>query len=124
MAKLPEAFSLQAGPIQSAISEGRTEDAKTMIVKILLEGRADKVVQKLAASMIKPPKAKRGRKSALPRYWHDIGMDFQSRRGRGELYESVLCTLAERYGCSETHIRKAVAEYDAAKEAHDEATRD
>ncbi|TAT97902.1 hypothetical protein ELI49_29675 (plasmid) [Rhizobium ruizarguesonis] len=56
MAKLPDGFSLQALPIESALAEGRTEDAKTAVVAILLTGKADKVVQRLAAEMIKPPK--------------------------------------------------------------------
>ncbi|WP_412048656.1 hypothetical protein ACK6D9_11710 [Hoeflea sp. Naph1] len=123
MAKLPETFSLQAIPIQAAISEGRTEDAKTLIAAILSEGRADKVVQRLAALMIKRPKAKRGRKTALPRHWLEIGPDFHSMRDDGQRYEDVMHELAMRYGYSETHIRKAVALYDQAVEEAEEASR-
>lgn len=123
MAKLPDTFSLQAIPIHTAISEGRTEDAKTLIVAILSEGRADKVVQRIAASMIKGPKAKRGRKTSLPRHWLDIGPDFHSMRENGERYDDVLRELAKRYGYSETHIRKAVALYNQAIEDAAEASR-
>ncbi|WP_167494906.1 hypothetical protein, partial [Rhizobium rosettiformans] len=122
--KLPDGMSLQAGPIQSALSEGRTEDAKTLIVAILLSGRADKVTQELAAAMIKPTKRPRGRKSALTRHWFDIGSDFHHLRACGDRYEDALAKLSKKYGYSETHIRKAISEYDSAKHAADEASRD
>ncbi|OWK25101.1 hypothetical protein AJ87_14565 [Rhizobium yanglingense] len=115
MAKLPDGFSLQAIPIKSALAEGRTEDAKTAIVKILLAGKADKVVQRLAAEMIKPPKRKRGRKSALTRHWLEIGEQFRWLRDDGVKYEEALRVLSERFGYSETHVRKAISEFDEAR---------
>lgn len=124
MAKLPDGYSLQASPIQAAIAEGRTDDAKTLIVAILLSGKADKVTQAIAASMIKPPKRSRGRQAAQTQHWFDIGQDFHWLRSAGTRYENVLSELSRKYGYSETHIRKAVAEYDSAKDAADEASRD
>ncbi|MEW9614915.1 hypothetical protein AB3G45_13905 [Shinella sp. S4-D37] len=124
MARLPDGFSLQALPIEAALSEGRTEDAKTAIVALLKAGTADKVVQRLAAEMIKPPKRKRGRQKAHTRYWFDIGEEFHSLRGRGEKYEDVLLLLSKKFCHSESHIRKAVAEYNEAKAAADEASRE
>lgn len=122
MAKLPPGFSLQAFPIEQAISEGRMEDAKTLIVKILLAGKADTVVQKIAAQLIKPPKRKRGRRKTLPHHWHNIGEGFHWLRDKGTKYEDALSQLADKFGYSEGHIRNSIAEYDAAKAAHDEAT--
>lgn len=119
MAPLPRGFSLQALPIKSALSEGRTEDAKTLVVEILRAGKADYVVQGLAADLIKPPKRPRGRKPAMPRYWFDIGEQFGWLRDDGVLYEEALRQLAKKFGCSETHVRKAVTTFQGAKEAHD-----
>lgn len=125
MAKLPEGFSVPAIPIQAALSEGRTEDAKHLLVKILLAGAADKVVQKLAAEMLKPKQNRqRGRQKALTRHWFEIGEQFRCLRGDGLKYEEALQKTADKFGYSETHVRKAVAEYDAAREANDEATRE
>ncbi len=121
MAKLPDGFSLQAVPIKSALAEGRTEDAKTLVVDLLRAGKADKVVQELAAAMIKPPKRKRGRQRANTRHWLDIGEQFHWLRDDGVPYEDALRQLSERFGYSESHVRNAIAEYDAVKEAHDEA---
>ncbi|MGO6684206.1 hypothetical protein [Rhizobium leguminosarum] len=115
MARLPDGFSLQALPIESALAEGRTEDAKTAIVAILLTGKADKVVQRLAAEMIKPPKRKRGRRPALARHWLEIGEEFRLLRDDGMKYEEALVLLSKKFGYSETHVRKAVAEYDQAR---------
>ncbi|MGO6816329.1 hypothetical protein ACCS67_15785 [Rhizobium brockwellii] len=123
MAKLPPSFSSQAVPIQAALSEGRTEDAKRMVIELLRTGIADRVVQAIAADLIRPPKRRRGRQKTLPQYWFDIGEDFHHLRGNGRGYEETLAELATKYGFSESHIRNAVAEYDVAKQAHDEAVR-
>ncbi|MCR6498435.1 hypothetical protein MUO32_05265 [Shinella sp. CPCC 101442] len=124
MARLPDGFSLQALPIEAALSEGRTEDAKTAICALLNAGKADAIVQRLAASLIKPPKRKRGRRAAHTRHWFEIGEGFHSMRSVGETYEDTLVALAKKFGYSETHIRKAVTEYNDAKAAADEANRD
>ena len=124
MAKLPPGFSLQAIRIQSALSEGRTADARKLVLDLLRAGTADRVVQGIAANMLKPPKRGRGRQKTMPQHWFDIGQDFHDLRSRGQLYETVLATLAAKYGFSETHVRNAVRIFDEAKDAHDEATRD
>ncbi|RWB65390.1 hypothetical protein [Mesorhizobium sp.] len=124
MAPLPKGFSLQASPIQAALSEGRTDDAKTLVVAILRSGKADYVVQGLAADMLKPPKRSRGRRPALTRHWFDIGEQFHWLRDDGVKYEDALHQLSEKFGFSETHIRKAVSEFDAAKGAHDRGNRE
>lgn len=123
MAKLPPSFSLQAAPIEAALSEGRTEDARRLVVDLLRAGKADRVTQAIAADLIRPPKRKRGRQKTLPQHWFDIGEDFNHLRGIGRGYEETLAELAAKYGFSESHIRNAAAEYEAAKRAHDDATR-
>lgn len=124
MARLPPGFSIQAGPIQAALSEGRTPDAKRLICEILLAGKADAVVQKLAAEMILPPSRPRGRKKALTRHWYEIGEEFHHLRGNGVKYDETHLQIAQKYKCSVSHVRKAVREYDEAREAADEATRE
>lgn len=123
MARLPPGYSLQASPIESALAEGRTEDARRMVVDLLKAGTADPVVQAIAADLIRPPKRPRGRRKTLPQHWFDIGQDFHHLRGTGRGYEETLAELAAKYGFSESHIRNAVSEYDAAKQAHDDAAR-
>ncbi|KQS80429.1 hypothetical protein ASG25_02120 [Rhizobium sp. Leaf384] len=124
MAKLPDDFSLQAFPIESAISEGRTEDARRLLVEILLTGNASKVTQKLAAEMLSPKPRKRGRRKTLRQYWFEIGEHFHDLRRRGAKYEDAMRITAEKFCYSEGHVKNAVSEFDAAKAAHDEATRD
>ncbi|RWF62546.1 hypothetical protein [Mesorhizobium sp.] len=124
MAPLPKGYSLQASPIQAAISEGRTEDAKTMVVAILRSGNADSVVQALAADLLKPSPRLRGRKPALRRHWFEIGEQFHWLRDDGVKYEDAMRQLSVKFGYSETHIRNAVSDFDAAKEAHDAENRE
>ncbi|TCP87291.1 hypothetical protein C8J31_105153 [Rhizobium sp. PP-CC-2G-626] len=124
MAKLPDDFSLQAFPIESALSEGRTEDARRLLVEILLAGKAGKVTQKLAAEMLAPKARKRGRKKSFKQYWFEIGSHFHWLRGQGEKYDDAMRMTAEKFCYSESHVRKAVSEFDVAKAAHDEAVRD
>ncbi|WP_146206491.1 hypothetical protein [Ochrobactrum sp. POC9] len=123
MAKLPFVVSIQAIPIEAALAEGRTEDAKTMVVERLLSGDADPTVQKIAAELIKPKKGGRGRRKAHTRYWLDIGEMYNDLRDQQMKREEALAQVADHFGVSETHVRTAVKEYDAAKEAHDEASR-
>ncbi|ESZ76504.1 MULTISPECIES: hypothetical protein [unclassified Mesorhizobium] len=119
MAPLPKGFSLQAIPIESALSEGRIEDAKTLLIDLLRSGKAGAVVQRLAADMLKPSKRPRGRTRALPRHWIDIGEQFNGLRNDGVRYEEAMRRMTEKFGYSETHVRGAVATYDRAKEDQD-----
>lgn len=112
MAKLPPSFSIQANPIRSAISEGRTEDAKRLAAELLRKGTADKVVQGLAAELLRPPKRQRGRRKSLPRFWFEIGEVFHDLRRDGLSYEDSIEAAAEQFGFSERHVQRAVAFYD------------
>lgn len=122
MAKIPGGFSVVATEIQSAINEGRTEDAKTRLVEILLSGTADKHVQRIAARLIKPKKLGRGQPKSDPQHWFDIGVAFHRLRDSGINPEGARAALQSKWGYSETHIRNAVKFFDVAKSAHDEAT--
>lgn len=116
MPKLPPTFSVQAIPIRSALLEGRNEDAKRLTIELLRAGKADKVVQSIAAEMIKPPKRPPGRPRTLPAFWIEIGEDFYRMREAGVRYDTVLAELVAKYGFSETHIRNALATYDDTSE--------
>lgn len=123
MAPLPKGFSIKAVPIQAALSEGRTKDAERLTVELLRTGKADAAVQRIAADMISPPKKRgRGRPKALPAHWHEIGEEFSWLRDDGVLYETAVERLSTKFGYSETHVRSAVRIFDAAKDAHREAT--
>lgn len=122
MARLPPDFSMQAVPIEAAIDEGRKEDAKYLVCEILLTGKADKVVQRLAAEMIRPPKRGKGRPKSLPQHWLDIGSAYDDLRSRGMKYEDAMSELERRYGFADATLRKAIAFYNDAKAAHNEAT--
>lgn len=123
MVEIPGGFSTQAVEIRAALSEGRTDDARSRIVEILLSGKADKHVQRLAAEMIKPPPKSRGRQKAQARHWFPIGMEFASLRSEGVSYEDALRLTADKFGYSETHCRKAIGEYEESKAASDDAAR-
>ncbi|MBB3562348.1 hypothetical protein FHX06_003679 [Rhizobium sp. BK512] len=112
MAKLPPSFSLQAIDIRSALSQGRTEDARRMVIELLLAGKADRVVQGIAADLLKPAKRSAGRPKALPAFWIEIGEDFHQMREAGVRYDTVLSELGAKYGFSESHIRNAISTYD------------
>lgn len=122
MAPLPKGFSLQALPVERAISEGRSEDAKTLIIELLRAGKADRIVQGLAADMLRPPKRPRGRQKTLPKFWIEIGEEFGWLRADGVKYEEALTRLAEKFGYSETTIRTAVAFYEDGRYVHNEAS--
>ena len=105
------------------MAEGRTEDAKTAICALLNAGKADAVVQKIAAALIRPPRRKRGRQKTLAKHWFEIGEEFYAMRSVGVLHDDALLKLSETFGYAETTVRKAIKEYDAAKTASDEASR-
>jgi hypothetical protein len=117
VAKLPSSFSLAALPIKSALSEGRTEDAKTLVVALLRAGKADAVVQRLAADLLHPAKKPRGRQKAQTRHWWEIGDHFRELRDEGVKYEEAIARTVAKFGYSETHVRKAIGEFDEAKSA-------
>jgi hypothetical protein len=112
MVPLPRGFSLQANPIRSALSEGRTEDAKRLTAEILRTGKADHVVQGIAADLLRPPKRAPGRQKSLPRFWFEIGEVFHDLRRDGLSFEEATEAAAEQFGFSERHIRNAVSFYD------------
>ena len=90
-----------------------------MLVELLLAGKADRSSQKLAAQMLRPATKGRGRPKALPAHWHEIATHFHDLREGGSSYEDALRVTAERFGYGETHVRKCVAGYDAAKAESD-----
>jgi hypothetical protein len=94
-----------------------------MIVEILRSGKADAVVQKIAADMLKPPKRNRGRQKTQPQFWYEIGQDFHERRDIGVKYEDAIRLTSDRFCFSESHVRNAIEYYDRALAEADEASR-
>lgn len=123
MAPLPKGFSLQAIPVRAAMSEGRTRDATDLVCEILRSGRADKVIQGIAADLLKPAKKARGRRKSLPRHWLEIGEAFHTLRDDGVGYEKSIETVAVKFGYSTTHIRTAITTFDHARDEAATASR-
>jgi hypothetical protein len=123
MAPLPKGFSFQATPIRAALSEGRKADAVRLVTELLRTGKADPVVQGIAADLIAPrAKRGRGRPKSLPAHWLEIGEEFGWKRDYGVSYEDAIEALAKKFGYSATHVRSSIKIFDAAKDAHEEAT--
>ena len=79
MAPLPKTFSISANTIETAINDGRAEEAMHKVAAALEAGNADRAVQRLAAEWmmtvgLKPGDAKalRGARKAFPEEWLDI----------------------------------------------------
>lgn len=121
MAPLPKNFSLQAVPIKAALSEARDADAERLVCEILRSGKADHVVQALAADMIMRVKRPRGRRKALRHFWREIGEQFTQLRADDVKYEDALRQVAEKFGYSESHCRNAIRDYEEVMQANSEA---
>lgn len=118
MVSIPSRFSLPAISIRGALQEGRVNDAKTMVIDLLRAGRADAVVQGIAADLLRPGKRSRGRPRTLPKFWMQIGEEFERMRDTGNRYEETVIHLSEKFGYSETHVRNAVRTYRDAVNGH------
>jgi hypothetical protein len=115
MAKLDPPFCPVALEIRSAIDERRIADAQRIAVKHLREGYnsqpfCDAVAELLVFLEPKPKKqsGKRGApKKAAPRFWYEIGTDYERLRERHS-YEKALDELADKYNCSTKTISNAL----------------
>ena len=123
MAPLQKPFSVAAQPIAAALNEGRAEDALHALVRQLETGKADKVVQALAAKWIatlgvRPGDAKalRGGRKELPKEWLDVAEMVGGLQDDGETYERAVAKTKEHFGYTERHIQKCVAMRRAAQQ--------
>lgn len=121
MAKIPPSVSLRALPIKSALQEGRTQEAKRLILTHLRDGTADQVIQGLAADLIEAKPKARGGQKTLPEYWYEISEDYRYLRSDGNTRRASIDHLLKKWGYSETHLRNCLkirdrAEDDSARE--------
>lgn len=118
MVALPKPFSVAANQIDSAINDGRAEDAMHALVRDLETGTADKAVQVLAASWIatlglRPGDAKalRGGRKEFLKEWLDVAQMVADLQDSGETYASAVVKTSDHFGYSERHVQKCVADW-------------
>lgn len=118
MAKLPRPLSRDAVTLQSAISEGRAEEAMHKLIAALESGQADKAVQLLAANWIKtiglkPGDAKALRNGAkeLPKEWIDIAEFVQIEQDSGKSYRAAVAAAGNYFGYGRRHVENCVTMY-------------
>ncbi|MGB3273849.1 MAG: hypothetical protein WBA66_13280 [Xanthobacteraceae bacterium] len=116
MAPLPREFDTFAVAARAALSEGRREDAITVIVERLRTGNASAEMQAIAADLLRPPQKRgKGRPKSQPQFWYEIGTDLDDLMGGGLTYENAIEALAKKYGVSERHVGNAARYYRDAK---------
>jgi hypothetical protein len=121
MAKLPD-ISRVASEVRAALDERRIPDAKRIAAKALRAGHHHQEFLNIVAEMleVKKQSGKLGRKrQTSPRYWLEIGIDFEKLRDVGVSYEKACEELERKWGTKNT-IQKAVAFFRKAKKEHDE----
>lgn len=117
MAPLPFPFSLQASPIESAIAEGRAEEALHKLVHALRSKEDDRAIRWLAANWIEriglpggAAKALRKGHPALLEDWLDISEMVETLQSI-KTYAEAVAETASHFGCGERHVQKCVAEW-------------
>jgi hypothetical protein len=123
MAPLTKPFSVAANGLQTAINDGRAEEAMHKLAALLEAGNADRAVQRLAAEWIiivglKPGDAKAlrcGRK-AFPKEWLNIAEMVAELQGSGETYADAVLKTAEHFGYGERHVQDCAAMWRAAQQ--------
>lgn len=114
MAPFPKPISRAAYIVETAISEGRAEEAMHKLVHALRNGE-DKASRLLAADWIEAiglplggaKKLRRGHLS-LPEDWLDISDMVSSLQSEGQTYAQATADTAAHFGCSERHVQKCV----------------
>ncbi len=127
MVPFPFPISRAAWAIESAISEGRAEEAMQKLIHALRNGDDDKAVRRVAADWIEriglpPGAAKSLRKGgkALLEDWLDISDMVRSLQGQGKTYAAAVEQAAKHFGCSDRHVQKCVAEWNGASRSQRE----
>lgn len=120
MAKLPEKFDRHVVQIRGMLTDGRKEDAITRVIELLREG-ASPSIQLVAAELLRPEKGKAGRNKENPKYWYEIGCEFEAMLSDGHKPGEIRAYLVERYGYSASHIQNAWRLYETAMEENESA---
>lgn len=120
MAKLPKPFSQASSVIESAIAEGRAEDALDKLIHALRSDTDDRAIRFLASEWIErvglPPgsaKALRNGHAALPEDWLDISEMVGKLQSDGRTYAVAISATAKHFGYSERHVQKCVSKWNA-----------
>jgi hypothetical protein len=118
MAPLSRAFSVAANSLETAINDGRAEEAMHKLAALLEAGNADKAVQRLAAEWIMTlglragdAKALRGGRKAFPEEWLEIAQMVTDLQDGGETYRAAVEKAAKHFGYGERHVEKCVADW-------------
>jgi predicted Zn-dependent protease len=118
MAPLPKPFSRAAFAIESAIAEGRAEEALHKLVHALRADGDSKSIRFLAAAWIEniglPPgaaKALRKGNKALPEDWLNISEMVGKLQEAGKTRDAAIMETAAYFGCSDRHVEKCVADW-------------
>lgn len=121
MAPLPKPFSLTSSTIESAIAEGRAEEAMHKLIQALRSKNDDRAVRHLAADWIErvglPPggaKALRNGHAALREDWLKISEMVGNLQSGGRTYAVAVSETAKHFGCSERHVQSCVADWNRA----------
>jgi AraC-like DNA-binding protein len=121
MVPFPFPISRAAWAIESAISEGRAEEAMQKLIHALRTGDDDRAMRRVAADWIEriglPPGAakslRKGGKSLLED-WLQISEMATNLQGEGKTYAAAVAETAAHFGCSDRHVQKCVAEWNEA----------
>lgn len=115
MAPLPKPISRASAALESAIAEGRAEEALQKLVHALREKGDDRAVRNLAADWIEriglpdgATKKLRQGQPALLEDWLDIA-DMMTDLQTTMIYTDAVAQTAKHFGCSERHVQKCVA---------------
>jgi hypothetical protein len=118
MAPLARAYSRAASIIESAISEGRAEEAMYKLVHALRADHDSKAIRRLAADWIErvglpggAAKALRRGNKAMLEDWIDISESVQNLQRIRKTYDEAVRETASHFGCSDRHVQKCVAEW-------------
>lgn len=123
MAPLPFPFSRAAFAIETAIAEGRAEEAMHKLAHALRTG-SDKATRLMAADWIEaiglPPggaKALRKGRASLPDDWLEISEMVRDLQSNGKTYAEAVHEAAVHFDYSKRHIEKCVAMWNEAERA-------
>lgn len=127
MAPLPRPFSLNADPIETAISEGRAEEAMQKLIFALRSKEDDCAVRWLAAEWIErvglpggaAKKLRKGR-NALHEDWLEISQMFTRLQEEGATFAAARAQVSTYFGCSERHVETCMADWNRVEQADEE----
>lgn len=123
MAPLPKPMSRTASYIESAIAEGRAEEAMQKLILALRQKPDDCAVRNLAADWIErvglpggAAKSLRKGHPALREDWLAISDMVGKLQGSGKTYAMAVAETASHFGCGDRHVQACVADWNRASQ--------